>query len=371
MSGTTGTGLPGSRITLFAHALRLHAPAPDEPLPPDGEPYPDDALHRCRPRPEPPEDRSLAGKDVARILDAHFARPAAPSSALADAFHDVHVPIHPNENIAEAARRADPERARSTGRWLVRHGTDRCAVTVGLALLAAVGTGDDIPLIQTIGLLSNRFGPLAADALEHMPQGAEALLWLGERVSGWGRVYVVEALCRTSNPQVRTWLLRRACDGDFLNGYFAGRVATVTRLHEALDALDTDSEMVDHVGCLLHFMSDCDGMGLTLAHYPHSPKVLEAYVRHVAGLAPTLKRYFTVALLAQHLVVGSPEAAGCTTEQQRALRARYTEVLDQEEWTRKARTGLADEERRMLWLANHRAPQLKLRGFPDPRPAEE
>ncbi|MBZ4320376.1 hypothetical protein [Streptomyces huiliensis] len=40
---------------------------------------------------------------------------------------------------------------------MVRHGTDRCAVTVGLALLAAVGTADDIPMIQTIGLLSDHF----------------------------------------------------------------------------------------------------------------------------------------------------------------------------------------------------------------------
>ena len=61
-----------------------------------------------------------------------------------------------------------------------------------------------------------------------------ALLWLAERVGGWGRVYVVEALCRRAGAEVRSWLLRRACDGDFLNGYFAGRVATAAHLHEAI-----------------------------------------------------------------------------------------------------------------------------------------
>lgn len=30
----------------------------------------------------------------------HFAKPEALPSALADAFHGVHVPIHPNEHIA-------------------------------------------------------------------------------------------------------------------------------------------------------------------------------------------------------------------------------------------------------------------------------
>ncbi|MER5792372.1 hypothetical protein [Streptomyces sp. NPDC001980] len=301
MSDTTGTGLPGSPTPLFDHALQLHQLAPGEPLPRDGEPYPDDESHRSRRGPEAPEDRHSAGKDVALILSTHFATASALPSELADAFHDVYIPIHRNEHIAAAAERADRERCRQTGRWLVRHGTDRCSVTVGLALVAAVGTADDIPLIQTIGLLSNRFGPLAAHALEIQPGGVAALLWLAERVTGWGHVYVVEALCRLDDPTARPWLLRRACDGDILNGYFAGQVATVARLHEALVDLDSDSDMVDHIGRLLHLMSDCGGMGLTLAHYPHAGVVLEAHARHVGSLGPTIERYFTVAVLTQHL----------------------------------------------------------------------
>ncbi|MEU3722252.1 hypothetical protein [Streptomyces sp. NPDC031705] len=310
----------------------------------------------------------MAGKDVALILDAHFARTSARPHELADAFHDVHVPIHPTEHIAAAARRADRDRARRTGRWLVRHGTDRCSVTVGLALVAAVGTADDIPLVQTIGLLSNHFGPLAAHAFESRTGGAEALLWLAERVAGWGRVYVVEALCRLDDPSARPWLLRRACDGDFLNGYFAGEVATVGRLHEALAEIDPDSEMVDHTGRLLHLMSDCGGMGLTLARYPHAAAVLEAHARHVGALSPTVERYFTIAALAEFLTTQPPEAAGCTAVQREGLRKAYLEVLDREEWTRTARAGFAADDHGMRWLADHRAPRLKLRAFPDREP---
>ncbi|MFD8549806.1 hypothetical protein [Streptomyces sp. NPDC059649] len=368
MSETTGTEVPGSQTTLFEYALQLHRLAPDEPLPRDGEPYPDDAAHRRRHRPKAPQDRRFAGKDPALILDAHLARSSALPSALVDAFHDVYVPIHHNEHIAAVAQRADRDRVRETGRWLVRHGTDRCAVTIGIALVAAVGTADDVALIQTIGLLSDHFGPLAAHALERLPGGAGALLWLADRVSGWGRVYVVEALCRLDDPVARPWLLRRACDGDSLNGYFAGKVATVAKLHEALGDLDTDSEMVDHVGRLLHLMSDCGGMGLTLADYPHSAAVLEAHARNVATLSPTVERYSTIALLTQHLTAKSPEAAGCSAEQQEALRAAYISVLDREEWAHCARAGLAAEDARMRWLADHRAPRLRLRAFPDRRP---
>ncbi|MFJ8691867.1 hypothetical protein [Streptomyces roseolilacinus] len=368
MSETTGTGPPGSPTALFDHALRLHRLAPDEPLPREGEPCPDDGSHRRRQGPKAPRDRHSAGRDVALVLDAHLAQASARPSELADAFHDVHVPIHQNEHIAALAERADGERVHRTGRRLVRYGTDRCAVTVGLALVAAAGTADDVPLVRTLGPLSDHFGPLAAHALENQTGGVEALLWLAERVTGWGRVHVVETLCRIDDPAARPWLLRRACDDDFLNGYLAGKVATVAKLHEALGDLDTDSEMVDHVGRLLHLMSDCEGMGLTLAHHPRAEAVLEAHARRVGSLAPTIERYFTIALLAQHLATAPPDAAGCAAERREALRSTYLSVLDREEWTRTARAGVAAEDDRMRWLADHRAPQLRPRAFPGHRP---
>ncbi|WP_159447752.1 hypothetical protein [Streptoalloteichus hindustanus] len=46
----------------------------------------------------------------------------------------------------------------------------------------------------------------------------------------------------------RSWLLRRSCDGDYLNRYFAGRGATAAHLHEAITGEDQDPELVDHTG---------------------------------------------------------------------------------------------------------------------------
>ncbi|MEU6144678.1 hypothetical protein ABZ848_30530 [Streptomyces sp. NPDC047081] len=88
-------------------------------------------------------------------------------------------------------------------------------------------------------------------------------------------------------------------------------------------------------------------------------------------LGPTIERYFTIAVLAQHLITEPPQAAGCTAAQQEALRATYLEVLDREEWTRAARAGLATDDNRMRWLADHRAPRLRLRAFPDREPDAE
>ncbi|WP_327108151.1 hypothetical protein [Nonomuraea glycinis] len=359
MSAATEPGPLGPQIGLFDYAMHLHQQDPDSPLPRDGEPYPDDELHRQQARPHPPEDQRLQGADVARILDAHFAKPEAPPSALADAFHDVYVPIHHNEHIAAAALRADRHRVQQTGQWLVRQSTDRCSATVGLALLAADWAEEDIPLIRTIGLLSNHFGPLAAHALRRRLGGSEALQWLAERVTGWGRVYVVEALCLAGGYGSRWWLLRHACDGDALNGYFAGKVATAAHLHEAITSAETDDDLVDHTGRLLAIMADCSGMGLTLEHYPPASTVLQAHAHHLSRQTPTLSRYIDAAVIADHLAQKQPERVGCTLDHRDRVLQHYLAVLNREDWSETARAELASDS----WFASNVLTRLHLQAF--------
>jgi hypothetical protein len=305
---------PQSLGSLYDYALLLRQRNPDGPLPRDGEPYPDDGRHRGR-RPRGSDDMRRDGAAVAAILDRHFADPHAPPDDLIDAFHDLYVPIHRNDHIAAAARRADRQRVRETGRWLVRHSPDRCSVTVGLALLATDWQEDaDIPLIRTIGLLSNTFGALAAEALKRRSTaGYESLLWLAHRVSGWGRVYVVEALCEYVTTDVRSWLLRHACDGDYLNGYFAWKLATAAHLHAAIVADEVDDELVDH------------------------------------------------------LVDKAPEKCGCTAAQRDDIVRGYLAVLDRKEWRDTMRAGHGLDGDFYTLFAATVARRLNLRAFRNPR----
>ncbi|MGC4750563.1 hypothetical protein ACLQ28_33615 [Micromonospora sp. DT201] len=366
MSVTTEPGSLGPQPALFEHALRLHQQDPDSPLPRDGEPYPDDELHRCRrQRPQTRKDQRLRGVEVAAILDMHFGKADAQPSELADAFCQADVPIHHNEHIAAAALRADRQRVRQTGRWLVRHSTDRCSATVGLALIATDWAEEDIPLIQTIGLLSDRFGPLAAEALRRRRRGEHALLWLAQRVAGWGRVYVIEALCRHMADASRRWLLRHACDGDFLNGYFAGRVATAAHLHEAITGTEADDDLVDHTGRLLKVMADCGGMGMTLEHYPPAPHVLAAHAAHLGRQAPTANRYVDAAVIADQLADKTPQRSGCTDEQRDHLLQQYLAVLDRQDWCDAVRAGLDADSDFFAWFVGNPAARLHLRAFAD------
>jgi hypothetical protein len=349
--------------SLYDYALQLHERNPDGPLPRDGEPYPDAERHGRR-RSNDPEFWRNDGVAVAVVLDRHFADPHAQPAELVDPLHDVDVPIHDNDHIAAAALRADRQRVLDTGRWLVRHGTDRCSVTVGLALLATDYDPTDIDLIRTIGLLSNRFGPLAAKALRRRHDGGhEALLWLAQRVAGWGRVYVVEELCRYVDADARAWLLRNSCDGDYLNGYYAWKVATAAHLHEAIVDADADDDVVDHTGRLLRILAGCSGMGSTLEHYPPAPIVLAAHAAHLSRQEPTADRYIQAATIAARLTEKPPEKCGCTAPQRDAVVRGYLTVLDRQEWRdiMGADHGLDDEY--YTWFASTVARQLNLEPF--------
>lgn len=247
----------------------------------------------------------------------------------------------------------------------MRYSTDRCSVTVGLALLATDWAEQDIPLIQTIGLLSDWFGQLAAEALRRRRGGEKALLWLAQRAAGWGRVYVIEALCRHGAYASRHWLLRHACDGDYLNGYFAGQVATAAHLQEAIMDTEVDDDLVDHTGRLLRIMADCGGMGMTLKHYPPAPTVLAAHAAHLGRQTPTVDRYVDAAVIADNLADRPPERCGCTTEQRDRIVQWYLAVLDRQDWCDAVRAGTDSDSDYLAWFAGNVAARLHLRAFAD------
>lgn len=357
MSETTEPRLLGPEISLYHHALRLHRRDPEAPLPHHGKPFP----HRHR---SSDEDMRSRGAAVAAILDRHFADPDAVPAHLAEAFHDVPVPIHRTEHVAAAALRADRARVQATGRWLVRNCMDQCGALAGLALLAEEWERDeeDIDLIMTIGLLSDTFGPLAAHALQR--RGAyDALCRLADRTTGWGRVYLVESLCRYGSHRAREWLLRHSCDGDFLNGYFAYQVATATHLHEAITVDEVDGELLDNTGRLLHTLTYCGGMSLGLADYPPARQVLAAYAGHLGRQEPTWGRFVDAAGVALHLLQVPAERAGLPAEAADLLAERLLAVLNRADWCATAREARAAGNEHTKWFAKSVAQPLRLRAF--------
>ncbi|SCG56205.1 hypothetical protein [Micromonospora coxensis] len=363
MSRTTGPEQLGIPTSYFDHAMRLHRAHPDGPLPNEGRPCPDGDERPRRASRSKKWDARRQGMDVAAALDAYFADPGATPADLADAVRGLSAPIGHNPHIAAAALRAERERVRRTGRWLVRRGTRHEAVVVGLALLAEDHDDRDIPLIQTIGLLSHATGPLAAHALRRRRGSGAALAWLAQRVSGWGRVYVMEALCRSYAPETRDWMLRHGCDGDYLAGYYTGDLAVASHLAEAIRADEVDDELLAHTTRVLDVMTWGAPLGTSFAHYPPAPAVLDAHLRHLARRQPTVVRYLAVVRLAAHLHRSTPERVSCTPEQHRRLLADHLALLERNDWAEAARAGLDPTDGYHVEVARTFAPQLGLHAF--------
>ncbi|MEN3611364.1 hypothetical protein AAH979_17615 [Plantactinospora sp. ZYX-F-223] len=349
-------------MSLFGHAQRLHHQYPDEPLPRYGEPLPDEARHPRQRWIREPEDRRLIGADVATLLDAYFADPVSTPDELVDAFHDLYPPSCGNEHVTAAALRADRQRVQETGRWLVEHSTDRCSVAIGLALLATDWAKEDIPLIQTIGLLSREFGTLAAYALRRRLT-TDALRWLAQRSMDWGRVHAVEELLDLDATAARPWLLRHACGGSPLDGYFAGKLATRAHLHEAIISPEADDDLVDHTGRLLRVMTRCGGMGMTIDHYPPARAVLAAHAGHLGRQAPDLDRYLDAAVIADRLAELPPDGREWIGTDREPILARYLAVLQRDDWSMTLRSMLDPADEYHAWFAGTVAARLRLRAF--------
>ena len=304
---------PGAGISLYEHALCLHARIPDGPLEPQNDPFPEGAMNLRH----APRDR--IGIDAAEAVRAHLAWPDLHPRFLGWAVREVAVPIFRDERITEAVREADPAHARRTGRWLVRRATDVNSVLIGLALLLESAEPADIPLVQTVSLYSETFGPLAYRILERLPDATDSLLWAAERSQGWGLVYAVKALLRQDTEEARQWLLRRPADGDIAQGYFAHAVLVGTRAHEEVARPDADPALVDNTGLFLLTLTHCRGMGTDLLGYAHARVAVTAFFEHVSRLGPTSARFRAVQELTRHLHANTPERLGWDPRRARRL----------------------------------------------------
>ncbi|MFJ2240039.1 hypothetical protein [Streptomyces sp. NPDC087859] len=123
----------------------------------------------------------------------------------------------------------------------------------------------------------------------------------------------------------------RSSRRDYLNGYFAGRVAEAVGLRDVMTREAPDADVVDHAGRLLHVICHCAGMGTTLALYPHADAVMAAHVRQVARLGPSVERCIA-GVLARSLVSEALRDSVGPAERWATLRGAYLALLDREDW---------------------------------------
>ncbi|MFC9975168.1 hypothetical protein ACFVH6_30150 [Spirillospora sp. NPDC127200] len=291
---------PDGRVPLYDHARRLHAEHPDGPLPKQGEPFPDQTAREGVRKKGAPDTVAA----VARFLGGPPSRDAfeALHSALARQYPS---PWHELPGVLEpVVRDADPGLVRRLARLLVDRSPDRYPVTVGLALLEGRAEEQDRERVATIALIGDCYSPPACRILEDLPGGERTLWWLAQRTQNWGRVYPMEALAGTRDPDIRAWLLRHAGTGDILEGYYAGQIAIRCDLRGALRADPVEDALLDGALGILCTLAICHGVGTDLWSYGDAEPVLLRCAELLEGTALSARRLRAVRLLADQLGTG-------------------------------------------------------------------
>jgi hypothetical protein len=358
---------PGHPVSLFEHAQRLLQLTPDGPLPNGGRPFPDSGDH---PR-VPHEERKSA---LIAVLREFIDDPALTAEDLHD--RCTHLAVN-SRDVTEVPRELAPEpsqRLLHAARWLVRNGTDRRAVLVGLGLLYGHAEQRDIPMIKVIGLL--RFADLPAiEALVKIPGAVPDLIWLADRSRGHARITAVKALAGDQDPVVWQWVL--STPRELLSSDLARKLAEAYGLAEALGGPVVDDALWDQAGSLLLAMTSTRNYRTEISRYEQAPLAYQRWVA-LAGQQPaTLERAAVLAMVAEDLATGP--AAPVAGDLRAGLIGQINGVLSSRLWVQvldsSGRSGDRVEARRAAWVVQAASGGLPEGRFavrvvvPDPKPA--
>lgn len=367
MSAFSERGALDRPVSLFEHAKRLHALCPDDPIPDGGSPFPDDA---GQPTDRVPfRERKAA---LAAALREFIGNPTSPGG-----LHDLCTRLTLNSCDAAWVGELVPEpspRLLAAARWLVRDGTDRRAVCVGLALLYGHAQHRDVPMLKVIGRLCLT-GDLAMQALTRIPGAERDVIWLAERSPSSLRTQAVRSLVGTADPTVREWV--RSTPRELLSCYLARKIAHTHGLAELLRGPTVDHALWDQAGQLLLAMTSTHDYQTEIGRYPDAPEVYQRWVALADRPPPTLERAAVLAMVAEDLRTGA--AALVVGQSRDDLLHRIRAVLSAPSWTRMvrdaARSGDPVAARRAAWViaetAKGGAPDERFAVrvvVPDPRP---
>ncbi|MFG3251982.1 hypothetical protein [Streptomyces sp. NPDC048172] len=276
------------RLSLYGHARRLlrqtYPDGREGPLPAGGHPLPDEPF---RPDRDHDVDRQLR---LRTVLEEFLAEdPADPAAAdperLRELIGDLDIGERTAFPVVESLPETDPARARALGLRLVRDGTDRRVVWVGLALLRGTAGPDEVPYIVAVGRLSRCLRP-AAEVLASLDGTAGEIVRLAECAARpQQRSDAVHVLCQRPDPVARHWLRRRGLGPGREE---AARARTVAEAADLPSAPLTDPEVLAHTGRLLATMAEPEDSIPQILRYADARRVLLAFSTHAASLEPTL-----------------------------------------------------------------------------------
>lgn len=345
MSAPEERGALSSRSSLYLCAVSVQLAEPEGPWSLEYAAPPDRTQPKKRARRGWPQTRTEVTDILAPLLVDPDAASAAENLQRRLAAMDPPVRHHSIHLIVRGLSLDDEARARALARCLVRTGRSLQSVCVGLALLTRLGEPEDVPCLETLGLLRDLVRPVI-HTLDTIDRRAAALIHLRNQAAkpGLGRLYsalragddaVVRerlvALPRTIGPEdarraAEASQLVRLLELDEAGAGFPGRRVGATRVWSP--------ELVAQAAWLLFQMTCVRDSIPEILSYREAVRAYESLARGAARhLVPTLDHYALLLSAAQELSSG----AGVLHDwggpgRREAVVAELVAVLDRPEW---------------------------------------
>lgn len=258
---------------------------------------------------------------------------------------------------------------RQLGRRLAMESRHREPVKLGIALLGLITGDPDRDILFTLGR-HDEFTLYAAVALANTEPDSDrdrVLMELANTVNGWGRVHIVERLAGTSDPQVKSWLLRGGFRNSIMAEYTAHIAATTGELESALAADDVDDPLIDAAAEIISALIN-GGPAEDIYDYADGPRAVERFVTHVETRPRRLPLFVAIHDISHFLEREDErermEAAGWTAELRAQLAARCSAIKADPEWVSLAIAGLDSEDMGTFYDADRTARELGIDTFP-------
>ncbi|MEZ0580087.1 hypothetical protein [Nocardioides sp. MH1] len=263
------------------------------------------------------------------------------------------------ERLADA--RPDPAALHEVGRWLATTAADRSAVKVGIALLGITGLGQDVDVVRVLGA-HDEFTLYAAVAMTNGLEHPDSELWaLAAAVDGWGRIHCVERLRGTTDPAIRSWVLRTGFRNSVMYEYLAYIAATTGGLLEALSVPEPDRDLLTAAGEIMEALV-MGGPAEDMHDYADGADAVAAYLGHLSRRAETLVDFHAVVAIRDFLASDADwddlGARGWTASRREAFEQRCAEILGRQHWRERVILALASDRPGEFWRADQAARAL-------------
>ncbi|MDO6406525.1 hypothetical protein [Pantoea phytobeneficialis] len=244
------------------------------------------------------------GPDATEILSALHQVQKKPDTKAIHALYQLinqGSPVHYIDELLSAIPQSQNLRAEALCKlvvWLATASPDRNVVKFAMALMAYFPQQRTVEILQVLAR-HDEFTLYAVVALRAMLEPEEyAPVWYGmaQRVTGWGRIHLMERMPEQMDDELRRWLLREGFSNSVMNEYTAVNCAVRGGLLAALETEHDDALLMGAAEMLYAMLMGGPVPGISV--YDDAPLSCLRYLEKVLACKPSHPLHF---LTARHI----------------------------------------------------------------------